>query len=235
MLNFWHHLKLRIRIEITVLFVIFFTFFTNNFVLYFNEMLSHPGTSQMGLSIFILHILWMALILSTPYIYFNLLPKQNGLAHLCLYPLKKYDALATLMIHFVKYQLVIFLIATPLLAALTISTGPLMLLYILFFSCSSLILSTIMVLILASLYPARYRILFHYFLYFLLYFGSFAIVYRSTQLYFYFSTLAILCGWFVLLKYWNRYWQSWDHNLNRFRPLLQISTYRFQFQLCVVT
>ena len=135
MLNYWHHLKIRIQIEVIILFVIFYTFFTNKFVLYFNEMLSQPGTSQMGLSIFILHILWVTLVVSSPYIYFNLFHKQNGLAHLCPYPLKKYDAFAILIIHFVKYQLVIILIAMPVLTALTVSTGPLLLLYILFFSC----------------------------------------------------------------------------------------------------
>ena len=222
--NYWHHLKLRIQIEIIVLIVIFYTFFTNKSVLYFNELLHQPDTSQMGLSIFILHLIWIFLFISTPFIYFNLLPKQNGLAYLCLYPLKKTDALYIMIIHFLKYQLLIILIAAPILTALTISTKPFMLLYILLFLISSIYLSIIMVLILSSRYRSRQIILFYYFLYFFIYLCSFSILYLYTQVYFYYSSLAILCGWFILTNYWNRFWQSWDYSLNRFRPLLQKST-----------
>jgi len=224
MLNYWHHLKFRIRVEIIFLFVVFYTFFTDKFVLYFDEMLSQPDTSQLGLSTIILHLFWMILIFSTPYIYFNLLPKQKGLANLSLYPLKKSDALATLVVYFVKYQLIIVSIATPVLTALTLSTTPLMLIYILIFSCASFFISMIMVLILASKYISRYRILFFYFSYFLIYFVFFVIVYWGTQFYFYYSTLAILCACFVLIKYWSNCWQSWDIVLNKFRPLLLKST-----------
>lgn len=222
--NYWDHLKFRIRAEIIILFVIFYSFFTDKLVFYFNQILDQQDTSLTGLSTIVLHLLMLIVILSTPFIYFNLFPRQKGLTNLSLYPLKKSEALTALMIYFVKYQIVIILIATPVFTALTLSTGPLMLLYILFLSCSSLFHSALLVLILASKYLSRSRIFFQYFLYFFLYFGSFAIVYWKTYLFFYYTILVIFCGWIVLLRFWNARWQSWDQILNRYRPVVQKST-----------
>ena len=183
-LNYWFHLKFRIRIEIIILFVIFYSFFTDRFVRYFNQILLQPDLSPTGLTISFLHILMMIVIFSTPYIYFNLFPKQSGLINISIYPLKKSDVLALLMIYFVKYQIIIILIATPIYTALALSTGFLMLVYILFFTCSFVFLSALMVLILASKGLSHSRILSLYFLFFLIYMKSFAFLYKMKNFYF---------------------------------------------------
>ncbi|MEE9118459.1 MAG: hypothetical protein V3U02_07685, partial [Calditrichia bacterium] len=104
--NYWDHLKFRIRAEIIILFVIFYSFFTDKLVFYFNQILDQQDTSLTGLSTIVLHLLMLIVILSTPFIYFNLFPRQKGLTNLSLYPLKKSEALTALMIYFVKYQIV---------------------------------------------------------------------------------------------------------------------------------
>jgi len=223
-LNYWHHIKLRIRIEIIILFIIFFTFFTDKFVYFFDHLLGQPNTSPLGLSILVLHLLMLIVVFSAPFIYFNLLPKQKGLENLSLYPLTKTNALNTVLIYFLKYQILIILITTPVLTALTLSTGYFMSLYILFFLLSFLFHSALLVLILASKYLSRSKILYRYFLFFFTYYASFAFIYGITHFYFYFSTLVIFCGWIVLLKSWKGNWQSWDQRLNSFRYLAQKST-----------
>jgi hypothetical protein len=224
--NFWHHLKFRIRAEIIVLFFIFFAFFTDKFVFFFNQLLEQQDTSPTGLVTFVLHVLMLMIILSTPYIYFNLFPKQIGLTNLSLYPLQKSEALTLLLIYFIKYQLLIILIATPIFTALTISTGPIMLLYILYFACSSLFLSATLILILVSIDASRITIFYQYFIFFFLYYVSFALLYWYTNLYLYFTILASACGWIILLRFWNLRWHSWDLILNRYRPVIQKSTQR---------
>jgi hypothetical protein len=81
-----------------------------------------------------------------------------------------------------------------------------------------------MILGLASKYPSRFKIFYHYYSYFFLYIASFVAIYWMTQLYFYYSTLVLLIGWIVLLNFWNKRWQTWDHIINRFRPFIHKST-----------
>jgi hypothetical protein len=221
LLNYWHHLRFRIRAEILILFIIFYSFFTDKFVFYFRQVLDHPTTSQLGLSTFILHLLFLIIFLSTPFIYFNLFPKQKGLSNLSLYPLKKSEAITLQIIYFTKYQLLIILIATPILTALTITTGPFILLYILFISFSSLVLSTLMILIIAAVNQNRLRVLTQYYSYLFLYMIFFALMYWLTELFFYTTILVICSAWIILTKYWNKYWQTWDQTLNRYRPIMQ--------------
>ena len=223
LLNYWHSLRRRVRFEIIFLFIIFYTFFTGKFVNYLRLLLLQPDTSPIGLSVLIVHIHLLIVVLSTPFIYFNLFPKQNGLLNLSIYPLKKFDAFITLMIYFVKYQLIIILIAAPVYTALALSTGILMLTYIMLFSSSQVILSSLLILILVSKNQSRFKIFIMYFSTVFIYLASFAFLYITSNFYFFYSILVIICGWILLLKSWNKQWQSWDLMLNRFRPLIQMS------------
>jgi hypothetical protein len=222
--NYWHHLRFRIRIEIIILFVIFYTFFTDKLVSYFNQILEQPHVSPIGLTTIVLHFLLVIIIVSTPFIYFNLFPKQKGLSNLSLYPLNRSEATTLQLIYFVKYQLLIILIALPVISAVTISTGPLSLLYILIFSCSSLFISSVLILVLVSLYQNRLRVLAQYFLYFFIYFVFFTLLYLRSNLYVH-LIIFIICGaGLLVLRSWNRNWQTWDQILNRYRPAEKKST-----------
>jgi len=224
LLNYWHHLRFRIRIEILILFIIFYTFFTDKFVWYFGHVLDQPTTSYVGLATFVLHLLLTMIFLSTPLIYFNLFPKQKGLSNLSLYPLKRSEATALQIIYFIKYQLIIIIIATPILTALVLSTGLLMLVYILFLSSASLYISALMILVMASVYQNRFRVLIQYYIYFLFYMIFFALMYWKTDIFFY-TTILVICGaWTILTGYWKKNWQSWDQALNRYRPVAQKSS-----------
>ena len=223
LLNYWHSLRLRVRFEIIFLFIVFYTFFTGKFISYVHLLLLQPDTSPTGLCTLIVHIHLLVVVLSTPFIYLNLFPKQKGLLNLSIYPLKKSDAFVTLMTYFVKYQMIIILIVTPVYTALALSTGILMLTYILLFSCSSVILSALLVLILVSINQSRLKIFILYFSTVFIYLTFFVFLYITSDFYFLYSILVIICGWILLLKSWNKQWQSWDLMLNRFRPFIQRS------------
>ncbi len=121
--NFWRHLKLRIRIEIIILFFIFYSFFTDKLVLFFNELLLRPETSPLGLSSIFVHALLIIVVAITPFIYFDLFPRQRGFVLFSTQPLSPTDALTAIMIYFFKYQMIMILISLPVFTALVISTG----------------------------------------------------------------------------------------------------------------
>jgi hypothetical protein len=222
--NYWHHLKFRIRAEAIILFIIFYIFFTDKLVFYFNQILAKPGTTQIGLATFVLHLLLMIIFISTPFIYFNLFPKQKGLTYLSLYPLKKSETLTLQLLYFIKYQLLIVLIATPILTALALSTGPLIVFYALFLFGSSLALSSIMVLVLAAVNKIHLKTLLQYFLFCTLYVIFFAFIYWMTDLYHYIIIVFICGSWIQMIKLWNKNWQTWDQIVNKFRPVAQKSS-----------
>jgi hypothetical protein len=102
---------------------------------------------------------------------------------------------------------------------LTISTGFLFLLYILIFSACSLFISSMLILVLASLYQNRTRAIVQYFLYFFIYILFFTLVYWKSNLYVYSTIFIVIGAGFLVFRSWNRNWQTWDQILNRYRPV----------------
>ena len=212
------------EIEFIILFIIFYTFFTDKFVLLAKQILDQPETSSTGLVVFVLHIMLLIICLSTPFIYFNLFPKQKGLSNLSILPLQNFEALSLQVIYFLKYQILVLLIATPILTALILSTNAIAIFYIIFFSSSGLVLSSILILILAVTLPSRLTILRYYFLYIFFYFLFFGFTYWITDYYVYATIFILSCAWIILLWYWNKNWENWDQILNKYRPISQRST-----------
>jgi len=224
LLNYWYHLRFRIRVELIILFLIFFTFFTDKLTRYFTQLLAQPDTSPIGLTTLLLHFLLVIIFITTPFIYFNLFPKQKGLSTLSLFPLKKSETLTLQLVYFFKYHVLIFLISLPILTALVLSAGLQYILYIVFFSFSSLILSTILVLFLARKYHLRIQVLFRYYLFLILYILFFAVMYWFTNLYFYTMILVILAALTIAIKVWEKHSEDWDQILNRYRAVAQKSS-----------
>jgi hypothetical protein len=223
LLNYWHHLKFRIRVEILILFIIFYSFFTDKLVYIFNSVLNQPSSSSIGLSTLVLNIFLLAIFMTTPFIYFNLFPKQIGLSILSLYPLKRSEAKILQIIYFTKYQLVFVLIALPVFTALTLTLGPLILIYILFMISVALTLSSMLIQILAVIYQNRPNILFRYYFYLFLYILIFAALYWATDIFLYGTIFILSVGWIILARFWNKHWKTWDQTLNRYRPAAQKS------------
>jgi hypothetical protein len=219
--NYWYHLRFRIRLELIFLFLIFYIFFTDKLVQYFRQLLVQPDTSPIGLTTLALHILLVIIFITTPFIYFNLFPKQKGLSTLSLFPLKKSESLMLQLVYFFKYHILIFLIALPILTALLISSGLQYVLYIVFFSFSSLFLSTMMILVLASIYQKRINAVFRYYLYLVLYILFFAVMYWFTDIYFYATILVALASLILMFKVWDNHSEAWDQTLSRYRPVAQ--------------
>jgi hypothetical protein len=219
LLNYWYHLRFRIRLELFILFIIFYIFFTDKLTHLFTQLLAQADTSLTGLTTLVLHFLLVIIFITTPFIYFNLFPKQRGLSTLSLFPLKKSEALTLQLVYFFKYHVLLFLIALPILTALILSTGLQYIFYVVFYSFSSLMLSAILILLLASKYHKRIGVLFRYFLFLMLYILIFAVMYWFTNAYFYTMILVILAALTIAFRVWEQHSQDWDQILNRNRPV----------------
>lgn len=219
--NYWRQLRFRIQAEIIILFIIFFTFFSDKLVTYFNSLLSQPNTTQFGLVAFILHITLLAAIIPTPFIYFNLFPKQKGIMILQFQPLSRTNVLTTLMVHFFKYDLIVLSIIAPVFTALAICTGIISLVYMLFLFISFLFFSMLILFVLINTINKKSLSIVLYYLIFFFYFLLFFILYWRSEIFLLYDVIIMLLGWIFLIRYWNSHWISWDIILLKFRPIIQ--------------
>ena len=219
--NYWCQLGMRIRIEIIILFTIFYAFFSDKLVTYFNSVLNQPNTTTFGLAALILHVILIVAIIPTPFIFFNLFPKQNGLINLQLQPLSRTNTLTLLIIHLFKYELIIFLVVTPIFTALAISTGIISLLYSLFLFISFLLFSLLIIFFFIIRSKKKSLSILYYYLIFFLYFLLFFVIYWWSNIFFYYNLLVLLLGWIFLYRYWRAQWILSDSILLRFRTSIR--------------
>ncbi len=104
--NFWRHLGLRIQIEIIILFVIFYSFFTSKLIIFFNQILDQPNVTDWGLNGFAIHTFLFIALFSTPFIYFKMIPKQKGLRIFYTQPLSASQTLYSMILYYLKYELI---------------------------------------------------------------------------------------------------------------------------------
>ena len=218
--NYWRQLRIRIQIEIIILFTIFYAFFSDKLVTYFISILDQPNTTPFGLAALILHIILIAAIIPTPFIFFNLFPKQKGLINLQLQPLSRTNTLTLLIVHLFKYELIIFLIVTPVFTALVLSTGIISLLYILSLFISILFFSLLTLFFLINTFKKKLLSILYYYLIFFLYFLLFYVIYWWSENFLYYNLLVLLFGWIYLYKYWQSQWIFADKILLRFRTTI---------------
>ena len=218
--NFWRHLKLRIRIEIIILFVIFYSFFTDKLVLFFNELLLQPGITPLGISNIFIHTLLIIVVATTPFIYFNLFPRQKGLLIFSTQPMSPSDTLTAIMIYFFKYEIIMILISLPVFTALAISTGGLPFLYAVFIFVAFPLYSVFITHSLATKKGSKRSALALYFLVVVLYFIVFFILYWHTDISPYFSLFLVISTGLICRKFWESSLLSLDAIVYRFRPRL---------------
>ena len=121
--NTWKNLSLRIRIEILILFIVYFTFFTTRLIKLINEQLNNPGTTEMGLVQFILHSFIFLISISFPFIHLNLIPRQKGMVYYRSLPLNKWDTFWLIFFLHFKYQLIGLIIILPFFIAFLASVN----------------------------------------------------------------------------------------------------------------
>jgi len=222
--NYWRQLGLRIQIEIAILLIIFYTIFTDKLIFYFNQLLDKPDITTWGLNGFVVHALLILALFSTPFIYYSLIPKQKGLKILGAQPLSGSQALISLILYYIKYELILIILVTPVFTALIISTGFIPTLYGFSIFIAFPIYSIIIIYILSIKSEKKSLILFKYFLlcsgYFVLYFY----LYWNTEIAVYGDIVMMLLALFILGSSWRSHWHTWDQIICRIRPALDQST-----------
>lgn len=223
--NYWRQLKNRIKFEIAILFIIFFTFFTGKLVDLFNQALAQPETTPIGIYAFVIHALLIFIITPAPFIYFKLFPKQRGLMTLALQPLSKWESFGILFIHFLKYVILIILITAPIITALAITCGYFALIYALIMIIASLLCSLLLIQTLVSVKNSRTAVYLIYYLLTIIYFSFFFILYGTKTEFVLLPDLILISVTIYLLYFsWNKHWRVWDIMIIRLRPIISKST-----------
>ena len=109
-INFWKDLSFRLRLEIVILIIIYFTYFTSRMINYSNELLMDPEATAGGLVYFTLHIFVLIISITIPFIHLYLIPKQKNLAIFRTIPLDIKNSFLLLLLYHLKYQLIGFMI-----------------------------------------------------------------------------------------------------------------------------
>jgi len=118
--NIWKTLGLLHKIEIILLGGMICTYLVTRFIPTFKNWLSAGQFSAFELNALILHSVTFIILISAPFIFLYLLPRQKDLHVFYTKPLSKTDTLLTLGFYYHKYQTAPILFFLPLLIALGI-------------------------------------------------------------------------------------------------------------------
>ena len=208
--NIWQNLSFRIRIEIIILFIVYFTFFTTRLIEIFKEQLINSNTTSLGLSQFVLHLLLFAVSISIPFIHLNLIPKQTGFVNFRTLPLNNFNTFWLLVFLHLKYQIIGFIIILPLFFTLLVTCGILISLYFL----SSIILYEVVLILLISEFSTnsivKTKIYIRYFFIIIIALFIYFILYFYTDYYFLFDLVLIAGSFLYLILNWQNNWINWD-------------------------
>ena len=187
--NYWNSLYLRIKIEIFVLIIIFYSFISEKLVHVFSDLLTRPNITGLGLNSFSGHIIALLFSISMPFIYFKLLPRQESLRALRTLPLTSTHALATLLSYIAWYELVTLIISGPVFLALLLTTGPLPVSYFLFLLIVFPITTLVLLQFLLSKSKNRKLVTFIYFVCLSVYFTIHSMIYLQYDFYILFDVI----------------------------------------------
>lgn len=214
--HYIHQLRFRIKLEIIILLGIFYSYISEKLIHYFAQLLTEPNITNIGLSSFSQHLLLVLFALTTPFIYFHLLPRQRGFHLLSLQPLSPSAVLGLIIIYYFKYQIILLILVVPVFIALAANTDPLSIvifsLGILFYPINYLIL----VHVISSAAINKMKILTTYYLFQILYFGLFVILYLTGSYYILYHIITLLLSAFYLFWRWKNIWRQWDTILRRY-------------------
>ena len=117
-INIWKNLSLRIRIEILILFIIYFSFFTTRLISLFNEQLNNHNTTEFGFVQFVLHSLVFLISISIPFIHSYIIPRQPGITYYKSLPLNSLNTFWLLFFSHYKYQVIGLILVLPIFMAM---------------------------------------------------------------------------------------------------------------------
>jgi len=217
----FHYLKrldLRLQIELVILFIIFIVFFTEKSIELLKLLLQKPGTSPIGITVFIEHIFFIPLTLTTPFIYTHLLPRQRIILALRLQPLGSMDVFMLMFLNYLKYETLVFILLLPLFGAIIFSLNILYLLHLIFIIfCILFILFTLMHVLAHKEHNKRILSYGVYFTTIFIYFILFYFIYTTSGFYLIFQAGVMLTALIIFGIYWVQVWKYWDHDLYRIK------------------
>ena len=213
--NTWNNLSLRLRIEIIILFIIYFTFFTTRLINIFNIQLNNSAATPIGLTQIILHTLIILVSFSVPFIHLNLLPKQKGIVHFRSLPLNKLNTFWFLFFLHFKYQVIGLIIILPVFIALMVSTGFLLSINFIIFVLLYEIILIIFITNLSANSKQNRLIVLKYFLTIFFTFSIYFLIYFYTDYYFLFDPILFVGATILLLLRWKNFWFDWDNYIRK--------------------
>ncbi len=181
--NYWNSLYLRIKIEIFVLLIIFYSFISEKLVHVFSDLLTRPNITGLGLNSFSGHVIALLLSISMPFVYFKLLPRQESLRALRILPLSSNHALAALLVYITWYELISLIISGPVFIALLITSGPLPVSYYLYLLIVFPVTSLLLLQFLLRKSKSRTLVTLLYFISLSIYFSVHSFVYLHYDFY----------------------------------------------------
>jgi hypothetical protein len=214
--NYWKYLPFRIKVEIIFLLSIFYIYATEKLVYYFRSSLGQPGITPLYLESFVQQVLLLPMLIVTPFVYFNLLPRQKNIQLLRLLPFNSGQSAAVLIVYFWKYELLFFILILPVSTALGITSGlgPALLLIIMTFILPAVTLLCLH--LLATFFLSRYKVLFIYLTLVALYYLIFIIL-SNTGYYIPYPPVVLIFLFLLIYRFWHKYWEKWDLILDHYR------------------
>jgi len=209
-INYWKSLGLRFKIEILILIVVFFSFFSVKLIIIFSDLLTRPTITDIGLNSFIGHFISLLLFLTMPFIYFKLIPRQESLQTLRVLPLSSNNALAVLLTYIARYEFFTLIISGPVFIALLITTGILPVLYYLFILSIFPVTSLLLLQFLLKKNQNRVSVTFIYFFILIAYFIIHSFLYLNNYYYMLIDILLFPAMLALLFRGLHPFADHWD-------------------------
>jgi len=208
--NIWKNLSLRIRIEILILFIIYFTFFSTRLINLFKEQLSNPDITEIGFVQFVLHLLILLISISIPFIHLNLIPRQQGIVNFRSFPLSKLNTFWLLFFLHYKYQLIGLILILPIFTAMLVSNN----IFFSFYFLMSIILFQTIFILFFSIFSIQMKskqiALVKYYILISVLFVSYYSMYFYTDYYLLYDPMFFIISLFYLILNWKNNYYKWD-------------------------
>jgi hypothetical protein len=215
--NYWKSLELRIKIEIFLLILIFYSFFSERLITLFTDLLSRPTISTLGLNSFVSHLIVLVFSLSIPFIYFKIIPRQESLRALQILPLSSNNALAVIFTFIARYELATLIFSGPVLVALFITCGILPLLYTIFILIFIPVTSLLLIQNFLLMFGKRQTIIVLYLFIIFIYFVAHVFLYLNNYPYAIIDLALFPAIFILLLRRLHPFSDHWDLPLHMLR------------------
>ncbi|MGD9897671.1 MAG: hypothetical protein AB7T22_00965 [Calditrichaceae bacterium] len=122
-IHIWRILGRRQKIEVILLSGLVYIYLSDRLRQYFESMIQYGAMSPFGLTDLMTHLFIFAAIVSGPFIFMYLVPRQKGLKPFYGQPLSPNELSAVIIYFSQKYQIILAILFLPVITALIFSAG----------------------------------------------------------------------------------------------------------------